>query len=371
MTKRIIVLPGQSKIYSKILELATEPINKQKIIKELALSHQQLRRYTAELVDKGLLHYYEKNGNFVRTDRGNIYLMKLSSSNNKSDYNMVLSSYDLSREIISLESDNTLLDARNFMIRFNISRIVIVDNKKLAGIITEKDISKFLYSTFTDKRLSEILIKDVMTKKLLSVDKNSSIDESIKIMIDNNISSVIVTDNEKIPKGIITKTDIVEYCAYHVKNKYITKDSMSKKVYTVFPDENIHMIILLMNTYKVSRIIVIDHNKPIGIVTYRNLLPIYGLFLEKTLNNKSTEIINSQRFIPSGYGSMLIAQDIMTSSPLTVSDNTNLSDAAKIMIRNRISGLPVVNNKGLLSGIITKTDIVKTLYKEFVNTNKK
>ena len=36
------------------------------------------------------------------------------------------------------------------------------------------------------------------------------------------------------------------------------------------------------------------------------------------------------------------------------------------MIRNRISGLPVVNNKGLLSGIITKTDIVRTSYKEFL-----
>jgi CBS domain-containing protein len=56
----------------------------------------------------------------------------------------------------------------------------------------------------------------------------------------------------------------------------------------------------------------------------------------------------------------------MTRSPLTVSINTDLSDAARIMIRNRISGLPVVNNKGLLSGIITKTDIVRTAHKEFL-----
>ena len=248
----------------------------------MSLSHQRVRRYTAELVDKGLLHYDEKNGNFIRSERGNTYLMKLSS--NKSD-NTMLSSYDISREIIFLESDNTLLDARNFMIRYNISRIVILQNQKPAGIITEKDISKFLYSTFTDKRLSEISIKDIMTKKLLTADMNSSINDSIKIMIDNNISSVIVTDNENNPKGIITKTDLVEYCAYHLKNKFITKDSMSKKVHTVFPDENIHMIILLMNTFKISRIIVIEHDKPIGIVTYRNLLPLANFFVEKIKNS--------------------------------------------------------------------------------------
>ena len=41
--------------------------------------------------------------------------------------------------------------------------------------------------------------------------------------------------------------------------------------------------------------------------------------------------------------------------------NTALSDAAIIMIRNRISGIPVINNKGLLKGIITKTDIIRVL----------
>ncbi|HEY6588229.1 MAG TPA: CBS domain-containing protein, partial [Nitrososphaeraceae archaeon] len=354
MTKKIIVLPGQSKIYSKILKLAAKPISKKKIQRELSISHQQLRRYTAELVDKGLLHYYEKNGDFICSEKGNTYLMKLSA--NKSE-NTKLSSYDISREIISLESDNTLLDARNFMIRYNISRIVILQNQKLVGIITEKDISKYIYSTFTEKRLSEILIKEIMTKELLTVNIDSSIDKSIKTMLDNNISSVIVTDNEGFYKGIITKTDIVEYFAYDVKNKYTIKDSMSKKVYTVFPDENIHMIILLMNTYKITRIVVIEHNKPIGIVTSRDLLPLPGIFLEKI--SKTAKNINNQRFIASGLSSILLAEDIMTRSPLTVSINTDLSDAAKIMIRNRISGLPVVNNKGLLSGIITKTDIVE------------
>ncbi len=39
--------------------------------------------------------------------------------------------------------------------------------------------------------------------------------------------------------------------------------------------------------------------------------------------------------------------------------NSDIAMAAKIMIRNRISGLPVINGKGDLVGIITKTDILK------------
>jgi CBS domain-containing protein len=55
----------------------------------------------------------------------------------------------------------------------------------------------------------------------------------------------------------------------------------------------------------------------------------------------------------------ILAQDIMTSSPLTVRMNTNITEAARAMIRNRISGLPVISKKGILIGIITKTDILK------------
>ncbi|HVP83033.1 MAG TPA: CBS domain-containing protein [Nitrososphaeraceae archaeon] len=360
MTKKITVLPEQSKIYSEILKLAAKPISRKKIQNKLSLSHQQLRRYTTELVDKRLLHSYKRDNEFICSERGYTYLAKLSLS--KSD-NTILNSYDISREIIYLEPDNTLYDARNFMIRYNISRIIILHNQKLVGIITEKDITKFLYSTLTKKKLSEILIKEIMTKTLLTVDINSSLAKSAKIMLDKNISSVIVIDSEGYPKGIITKTDFVEYYANHVKNKYKIKDLMSKKVYTIFPDENIHMIILLMNTYKISRIVVIEHNKPIGIVTSRDLLPLTPILIGKSSNTKHSTVTNIQRYTPSGVSSILLAEDIMKRSPLVVSMNIPLSDAARIMIRNRISGLPVVNNKGLLNGIITKTDIITAYVK--------
>ena len=358
MTKKIIVFPEQSKIYGEILNLARKPISRKKIENKLSLSHQQLRRYTAELIDKGLLHSYKRNDEFICSERGYAYLAKLSFS--KSD-NTILKAYDISREIISLEPDNTLYDARNFMIRYNISRIVILENQKLVGIITEKDISKFLYSTLTEKRLSEILIKDIMTQTLVTTEFNSSIAKIAKIMLDNNISSVLVSDYEGDPHGIITKTDLVEYYAYHVKNKDKINDSMSEKVYTVFPDENIHMIILLMNNYNISRIVVIDHNKPIGIVTVRDLLPLTPSLLEKLSDTNHFNDTNIQRSVASRFNSILLAEDIMKRNPITVSMNTALSDAAIIMIRNRISGIPVINNKGLLKGIITKTDIIRAL----------
>jgi CBS domain-containing protein len=54
------------------------------------------------------------------------------------------------------------------------------------------------------------------------------------------------------------------------------------------------------------------------------------------------------------------AEDIMTPNPVTVNADEQVSAAVLIMIRNGISGLPVIK-KSLLCGIITKSDIVRAI----------
>jgi len=53
----------------------------------------------------------------------------------------------------------------------------------------------------------------------------------------------------------------------------------------------------------------------------------------------------------------------MTPNPVTVDVNEDISTVVLLMIRNGISGLPVVR-KSLLAGIITKSDIVKAIAEE-------
>jgi CBS domain-containing protein len=51
----------------------------------------------------------------------------------------------------------------------------------------------------------------------------------------------------------------------------------------------------------------------------------------------------------------------MMPDPITTAADSDLADAAYIMLRNRISGLPVVDSKQALAGIVTKTDVVRAL----------
>jgi IMP dehydrogenase len=51
----------------------------------------------------------------------------------------------------------------------------------------------------------------------------------------------------------------------------------------------------------------------------------------------------------------------MTPNPLVISGGADMADAGYIMLRNRISGLPVIDADDRITGIVTKTDIIRAL----------
>ena len=55
---------------------------------------------------------------------------------------------------------------------------------------------------------------------------------------------------------------------------------------------------------------------------------------------------------------MLKAEDIMTRDPITVSPDTELVKAARILLENRINGMPVLDEDGTLVGIICQSDLI-------------
>jgi len=72
--------------------------------------------------------------------------------------------------VITLEASKTLYDVRNILLKYNIGRVVILkesrkENKVPVGIITEKDIVRFLFTEFPKRRIDEIRADEV-TKKL-------------------------------------------------------------------------------------------------------------------------------------------------------------------------------------------------------------
>ena len=288
---------------------------------------------------------------------------------------------------VTLEENKTLYDARNVLLKYNISRVIILkgrQNKKPAGIVTEKDIVRFLHAGFPRRSLNEIRLDEIITnQQLITVEGGTDVSDCAKLMLKNSISSLVIVkannDDNSVLNGIITKSDLLDAYARRFGGDVAINEYMTKKVLTVKPDESVHVVLLIMADGNVSRVIVVgdSNSKPVGIITSHDLLPASTLLIadkskpplsqyrtkgnEIEMNESTGSTAAHTGGLPYGMKRILLAQDIMKFNPIMVTDYSNLVDAALIMRGNRISGLPVVDSNDKLVGIITKTDIIRAI----------
>jgi len=284
---------------------------------------------------------------------------------------MLLKSADLNKiiikRIITIGPNASLLNAREVLLRHNLKRLVVVDTKKHpVGIITEKDIAKTIYA-LGDKPIRSIKISGFMSKKLITIKKTDSIYDCAKLMKKNHISSIIVLDSNGIFEGLVTKTDLVSIFLTHVISPLKVSKIMTRSVITAMPGDSLLYVESLLIHNRIARIVIQRNRIPVGIITYRDFVPAkLPYWLAQSADPQEVENYkmkgNLDEFQANQMNHLLHfkAVDIMSTNPITVGADEDVGIAVLLMIRNRISGLPVVK-KSKLVGIITKTDIVNAI----------
>jgi acetoin utilization protein AcuB len=128
----------------------------------------------------------------------------------------------------------------------------------------------------------------------------------------------------------------------------LVRERMTSHPVTVSPDTAISEALDLMRREKVRRLPVLDkHDRLVGIVLEKDLL--YA-----SPSPATTLSIYEMHYLLS----KLTVEEVMSREVITVDELTPLEEAARIMVDNRISGLPVMRGDQLV-GIITETDLFK------------
>ncbi len=124
-------------------------------------------------------------------------------------------------EVITISSKKTIREAIQKLVNNNIGSLLVLDeNAKLAGIITERDILR--QSAIDPENYQNLPINNVMTKKLIIVEPEDDIEYVENTMTVNRIRHLPVVNN-KVLVGIISIGDVVKYQLKEVKqeNKYL------------------------------------------------------------------------------------------------------------------------------------------------------
>jgi len=119
----------------------------------------------------------------------------------------------------------------------------------------------------------------------------------------------------------------------------LVRDIMSVDVKTVKANSSVEEVVRKMNEFGLGSIIVVQGNKPVGIITKGDVLT---KIVQEGLNP-----------------SEVTAEQIMSTPLITIEENVAVEEAAKMMTKKKVKNLPVVQGEELI-GIVTATDIVSS-----------
>lgn len=115
---------------------------------------------------------------------------------------------------------------------------------------------------------------------------------------------------------------------------------MSRDVITLDPAESLKSAVMKMNAGDISCVVVVEENKPVGILTERDIIYLLGVDIDFDTVDLRT---------------------VMRSPVISISEDTELPEAANLMVINNLRRLVIVDGQHNVIGIVTQTDIIKNL----------
>jgi acetoin utilization protein AcuB len=130
----------------------------------------------------------------------------------------------------------------------------------------------------------------------------------------------------------------------------LAKNWMNKPVITADVDDSMEKTIKLLKKHNIKMLPVLEKNKLVGILTDRDLK-------RASASDATTLDIHELLYLLS----KIKVKNIMTKDPITVPLDYTVEETAKVLLKNKISGVPVVDHNKKVVGVITQTDLFKVL----------
>jgi len=117
--------------------------------------------------------------------------------------------------VITVDADDSMLDATKLLKEHNIRHLPVLEKGKLVGVITDRDLKRASPSDATALEAHELLylianikVREIMTKNPITVPYNYTIEEAAELLLQARISGMPVVDKDGDVIGTITQTDL-------------------------------------------------------------------------------------------------------------------------------------------------------------------
>lgn len=252
----------------------------------------------------------------------------------------------MNTDIAYLPARSSMKEAVRMMTSKKIGCLIINDKKrKPIGIITERDVLRLAAE---DNDINKITVDEVMSSPLSTVSRTMDIYEAAIYLEKHHFRNIVITDNTGKLLGLVTQTDLKAHLGsvYYVKLKKI-KSIMVREVITADSNDNLLDLTRRMSEKNIGCLVICRGNRPLGIITERDVT--------RLMANKE-------------HCGKLLAKEIFKSPLITITENTPIYEATRIMQAKNIRRLVVTDGKKDLLGLITESNIVKHLETDYLES---
>ena len=251
----------------------------------------------------------------------------------------------MTKDIITVDKDVNLRHVLTLMKKHEITKIPVIEEKKLIGMITDNIIA-YKLGSIRKKGVpaSRLHASSVTDKKVECISPDTEIKTILKKVGTPGPTMLCILENNKLV-GVITKADLLPL----VDSKKQLKEIMKREIHTVSPDDRVIHARRVMIDQDIARLPVVDSGKLVGMISD---------------NEIAFALADIKRSFPTGKQKHrldeLLVEDVMKTPALWTEPKTTVANAASIMIKKNVGALPLIKD-GKVVGIVSRTDLLNTI----------
>jgi PAS domain S-box-containing protein len=223
------------------------------------------------------------------------------------------------------------------------SSVLVMEDNRLVGIFTERDLVK-LTASQTD--LQRVTVGDVMTRDPISLElsDNHTVMTALAMFQQYQIRHLPILDDRQQLIGVVTPEHIRQVLQPINLLKFkLVSEGMTSDVIHALPTATVLEIARMMDERNIGSIVIVDGQeqlKPVGIITERDILQFQAFELDLD---------------------QLLAEAVMSSPLFCLQPTASLWAAQQVMQTKNIRRLVITNVRGELAGILTQSNLLQLL----------
>jgi len=255
---------------------------------------------------------------------------------------------DIMNDPVTIHKSATISHAMYMMDKYNTRRLLVLNEDQVMGVITMRNIARKL-GTWKSSNLpaSALHVANATTNLFTEVLPDTGFQDAVTLM-NRNRGILVVVENSEI-LGWVTPHEILK--ATHEVKGYAGE--IMEEPISITPASRVSHARRIMLDNDIGRLPVIENGEVVGIITERDIAKAMMDFRATVANNQQDERIRN-----------LIVADIMTHNVVMVRTNTPISEVISLILNKNIGGVPVLNLKEELVGVISRRSIIKHLVAE-------